>query len=711
MLAIDEEKLPPPKPAVAAHASRTQNWVSWLCSASQPLGTTIASSSVGISSSAALIVVHARPPKRRHGERVGDPQRRADQVRHRRQPERLGQRQRDADVAEVDHDDRPEHPDAEAEVLGEDREARGSCAAIRLPVVSQNGSSSGPSARSSVPLRWLMQSPVSSYGAAQGRQRSEGPLYDRRVGNSRGGFRHVVENLNRGVQVPPRTPVLDRAARDAAARPSSPPRAVDGAVARLGSREPSRAGSRRGDRLARLRIAAAEQQQEAGRELAREARTGPGSAARGGSARAGAPPRRRRRSRSAPRGCPPCGRASAWRRPGRRAIAVHRRRARAPGSVSASATARKSSCFRGRAIAEANLNHARLRFRHRVEIRLATFDTRRYGLRGARPSVAVAMSGILVIGGGIAGQSVCERVRERDPDVPLTLLCKEPELPYDRVALSHLLAGETTRDELQLRPAEWYADRASTSASAPRRASCDLDAGTCALDGRQRARVRPRGPLHRLGPAAAADRGDRPAGRARLPRPGRLRRDRRARARGAQHAVVIGGGLLGLEAARGIAALGCPATVVHLVDRLMERQLDAGAARAAARRRWRELGVEVRLEAQTAALVGRRTRSSGCASPTAPSSRPTSSSSRSGSGRRSSSRARAGLDGRARHRRRRPDGHEPPARARGRRVRAAPRHRLRARRADLRAGGRGGADAHRGRRPPTRARCRRRSSR
>ncbi len=69
-------------------------------------------------------------------ERVGDPQRRADEVRHGRQPERLGERQRDPDVAEVDHDDRPQHPDREAEVLGEDREGEvlaGGPPAGRLP--------------------------------------------------------------------------------------------------------------------------------------------------------------------------------------------------------------------------------------------------------------------------------------------------------------------------------------------------------------------------------------------------------------------------------------------------------------------------------------------------------------------------------------------------------------------------------------------------
>jgi len=230
------------------------------------------------------------------------------------------------------------------------------------------------------------------------------------------------------------------------------------------------------------------------------------------------------------------------------------------------------------------------------------------------------MSGILVIGGGIAGQSVCERVRERDPHVPITLLCKEPELPYDRVALSHLLAGETTREQLQLRPADWYADHDVDVRLDATAAALDLDAGVCTLvDG-----------------GARADRGMLGDGDTREDR-GMLSFDRvvlctgsdpllpplsgidlpgvlafrnpadcdaiAARARDARQAVVIGGGLLGLEAARGIAGLGCPVTVVHLVDRLMERQLDDGAA-AFLLDAMRELDVDVRLETQTAALVG-----------------------------------------------------------------------------------------------------------
>src|SRR3954471_23362200 len=64
MLAIDEEKVPPPTPAVAAQAKSTQNCVSCDCEASHPLGTTSATSSAGMKSRLALIVVHVRPPKR-----------------------------------------------------------------------------------------------------------------------------------------------------------------------------------------------------------------------------------------------------------------------------------------------------------------------------------------------------------------------------------------------------------------------------------------------------------------------------------------------------------------------------------------------------------------------------------------------------------------------------------------------------------------------
>ena len=212
------------------------------------------------------------------------------------------------------------------------------------------------------------------------------------------------------------------------------------------------------------------------------------------------------------------------------------------------------------------------------------------------------MSGLLVIGGGIAGQSVCERVRERDPDVALTLLCKEHELPYDRVALSQLLAGETTREGLQLRPAEWYGDHKVDVRFAAAH-ELRLDEGECLLSdgstlGFDRAvlctgsdpLLPPLEGIDLPGVIAFRD----PADCAAIAE----------RAASARQAVVIGGGLLGLEAARGIAGLGPPTTVIHLVDRLMERQLDPGAA-GLLLDAMPELGIDVRLETATTSLKGK----------------------------------------------------------------------------------------------------------
>jgi nitrite reductase (NADH) large subunit len=213
--------------------------------------------------------------------------------------------------------------------------------------------------------------------------------------------------------------------------------------------------------------------------------------------------------------------------------------------------------------------------------------------------------GILVIGGGIAGQAVCEAVRERDADVPLTLVSAEPHLPYDRVNLSQLLAPDAPDDDLGtlvLRPEEWYADHGVALALGCPVDSVDLAGRRVALFGG--------GELGFTRLALAT--GSQPllppipgiglAGVHPYRRPEDCTAIRQA-ARGARRAVVIGGGLLGLEAARGIQSQGCPVTIVHLMDRLMERQLDPGAA-AMLLPAMRELGIEVLLERQTEALLG-----------------------------------------------------------------------------------------------------------
>jgi nitrite reductase (NADH) large subunit len=210
--------------------------------------------------------------------------------------------------------------------------------------------------------------------------------------------------------------------------------------------------------------------------------------------------------------------------------------------------------------------------------------------------------GVVVVGGGIAGLAVCEALRERDGDVPITLVCAEPRLPYDRVRLSEILVSGAPAETLQLRPREWFDDHAVTPLLGRRvahvRASdhaIDLDDGT-ALPYTQL--VLATGSSALLPPIPGIDLDHVHAFRG----PEDCEAIRSAAA-GATRAAVIGGGLLGLEAARGIAsqggAGGIRVTVVHLMDRLMERQLDAGCAGMLQE----ALDVDVQLRRQTTEIT------------------------------------------------------------------------------------------------------------
>ncbi|MEA2129700.1 MAG: nitrite reductase large subunit, partial [Solirubrobacteraceae bacterium] len=67
-------------------------------------------------------------------------------------------------------------------------------------------------------------------------------------------------------------------------------------------------------------------------------------------------------------------------------------------------------------------------------------------------------AGVVIVGGGIAGQAVCEELRQRDAQIPITLVCAEPSAPYDRVRLSEILVSGEDPQTLRLRPPEWYDD-------------------------------------------------------------------------------------------------------------------------------------------------------------------------------------------------------------------------------------------------------------
>jgi len=212
-------------------------------------------------------------------------------------------------------------------------------------------------------------------------------------------------------------------------------------------------------------------------------------------------------------------------------------------------------------------------------------------------------TGILVVGGGIAGQAVCEAARARDAHVAITLICGEDHRPYDRVRLGSLLDPEGEMDALRLRPDAWYDDQRISVRTGTRVTALDPDAQTATLDDGDATVLH----FERAVLCTGSDALVPPFEGVGLPGvevfrdPGDCARMVEAAA-GARHAAVIGGGLLGLEAAYALAKLGCPTSVIHLVDRLMERQLD-GPAAALLAPAIAALGVDIRLEHSTRRIV------------------------------------------------------------------------------------------------------------
>jgi nitrite reductase (NADH) large subunit len=209
--------------------------------------------------------------------------------------------------------------------------------------------------------------------------------------------------------------------------------------------------------------------------------------------------------------------------------------------------------------------------------------------------------GIAVIGGGIAGQAVIESVRKIDGDVPITLYCAEPHLPYDRVRLTELVEKGATVEDLRLRPDEWYDDSAITVISSTRVERLEPDARAVTANGETRFFEKiclATGSEAMVPPIEGIDRDG--VYLYRYPTDCEMITEKAAEGK---HAAVIGGGLLGLEAAKALAARGCKVTVVHLMDRLMERQLDAQAADLLLAA-MSELNVEVLTERSTAQITG-----------------------------------------------------------------------------------------------------------
>lgn len=210
---------------------------------------------------------------------------------------------------------------------------------------------------------------------------------------------------------------------------------------------------------------------------------------------------------------------------------------------------------------------------------------------------------LVMVGNGMAGVRTLEELRKIAPDIyDITVFGAEPYANYNRILLSPVLAGEQTIQDIMLNDVDWYAENGIT---------LHLGKKITRID-----RVK-RLVIAENGTAAEYDRllmatGSNPF---LLPVPGKELQgvisyrdihDTNAMIDAAQvhkHAIVIGGGLLGLEAANGLKLRGMDVTVVHLPTWLMERQLDPVAGKML-QKSLEDRGLKFLLDKNTQEIVG-----------------------------------------------------------------------------------------------------------
>jgi nitrite reductase (NADH) large subunit len=209
---------------------------------------------------------------------------------------------------------------------------------------------------------------------------------------------------------------------------------------------------------------------------------------------------------------------------------------------------------------------------------------------------------LVVIGNGMAGVACIEQILKHAPKFEIMVFGDETHVNYNRILLSSVLAGEKAADDIVLNSLDWYEKNQIQLRLGVRITEIDPLAKTVTGDD---------------GSVTAFDKLLIATGSNPLipPMDGTKKEgvyvfrnldDTRAlleRAGKGVKAVVIGGGLLGLEAARGLQVQGCDVTVVHLMDTLMERQLDLTGG-GYLKSKMECLGVKVLLERSTTAILG-----------------------------------------------------------------------------------------------------------
>ncbi|WP_426110128.1 NAD(P)/FAD-dependent oxidoreductase [Massilia sp. PWRC2] len=221
------------------------------------------------------------------------------------------------------------------------------------------------------------------------------------------------------------------------------------------------------------------------------------------------------------------------------------------------------------------------------------------------PVLVPPRQSLVVVGNGMAGMRTVEELLKLAPALyDITVFGAEPHTNYNRILLSPVLAGEKAREDIVIHSRAWYLEQGITLYSGDPVVHID----------RQRRLVRSKSGREVWYDRLLLATGSTPFI---LPVPGHLLpgvigfRDLAdvdtmlaASAHGG-HAVVIGGGLLGLEAANGLHRRGMHVTVVHVSDTLMNQQLDKNAARLL-QQALTLRGIEFRMQAQTTEIAGAR---------------------------------------------------------------------------------------------------------
>lgn len=209
---------------------------------------------------------------------------------------------------------------------------------------------------------------------------------------------------------------------------------------------------------------------------------------------------------------------------------------------------------------------------------------------------------IVIVGAGIAGISAAEAIRQHAPDTRVTMISKETYLPYYRINLTRFLAGETTEDTLPIHQENWYKENHVNLISGVDVTGIKPDTKSVTLaDGRSiryEKLVLTTGAHPYIPPLPGASLAGVTTLRSMADAHEILEQTKKV-----NHIVIIGGGILGLEAAGAMAKKGKKTVLIENYKWLMPRQLNQTAAELL-EKHVENLGISLRFNARVTELVG-----------------------------------------------------------------------------------------------------------